>query len=174
MEEKKQVIESPRNKYNCLMLKFDIENWDSFVHKLIEPKDIFLTEKEGYGIERNAHVTLLFGIHDYVSLEKVKKCLVPIKFIKCKSNTIDIFSNPQFDVVKFNVEGNYLKQMNTKLRETVDYTCSHPDYKPHMTIGYVNPGTGKKYKKTMANMLLITPVAYIYSHADGTKEQFVM
>jgi len=176
MEKDKKIelekVENPRNEYNCLMLKFDIKNWDSFVHKLIDSKDIFLTEEEGYGIESKPHVTVLFGIHDYVPLEEIKKCLVPIKFIKCKTQTIDIFSNPKFDVVKFNVEGNYLKQMNATLRDKVDYTLSHPEYKPHMTIAYVKPGTGKKYKKNMSNLLVVTPVSYIYSHADGTKEEF--
>ena len=173
-KEEKEVVESPRNKYNCLMLKFDIKNWSSFVNNLIEPEDIYLTEKEGYGLELNCHITLLFGIHDYVPLEEVKKYLVPIKFIKCKTNTIDTFQNPKFDVVKFNVEGNYLKQMNKDLRDNIDYTSDYPEYKAHATIAYLNPGTGKKYKRNMSNMLIMKPVSYVYSHADGTKEEFVL
>ena len=117
---------------------------------------------------------VLFGIHPEVPLSDVKKSLVPIRHIKCKTNIIDIFQTPDFDVVKFNIEGNYLKQMNKKLRETVDYTNDHPEYKPHMTIAYVKSGTGAKYKKTLANLLLIAPTAYIYSHADGTKEEFFL
>lgn len=173
MEEKKKV-ESPRNKYNCLMIKFDIPNWSKFVNNLIKPEDIYLTEKEGYGIESKPHVTILFGIHDYVPLSEVKKSLVPIKFIKCKTRVIDIFSNPDFDVVKFNVEGNYLNQMNKALMKSVDYTTSHPEYHAHMTIAYVKPGSGAKYKKNMSNLLVITPTTYIYSHADGTKEEFIV
>lgn len=178
MEEAKKVeepkAESLRNKYNCLMLKFDVKNWDSFVHKLIDPNDVYLSEKEGFGIESKPHVTVLFGIHDYVPTADVKKCLVPIRHIKCKTSIIDIFQNKDFDVVKFNIEGNYLKQMNKKLMESVDYTTSHPEYKAHMTIAYVKPGTGVKYKKTLANLLVITPTAYIYSKADGTKEEFFL
>ena len=154
------------------MLKFDVPGWEKFTKSLIDPKDIFMTEKDGYGMESMAHVTVLFGIHDYVPVEEVKKHLIPIKHIKCKSKMIDVFPNPLFDVVKFNVEGNYLKQMNKKLTDSVDYTTSHPDYKPHMTIAYVKPGTGNKYKRGMSNTLLIKPVSYIYSKADGTKEEF--
>ena len=165
-------ITSPRNQYNCLMLKFDISNWGSMVNNLIDKEDVFLTEEEGYGIETQPHVTVLFGIHDYVPLEDVKKFLTPIKFIKCKTNTISIFENENFDVVKFDIEGNYLHQMNEKLREGVDYTTSHPEYHPHMTIAYVKPGTGKKYKKKLSKPLVITPTAYIYSKADGTRENF--
>lgn len=171
MEEKKP-IQSPRNKYNCLMIRFDIPNWDKFVNNLIKKEDIFMTKEDGFGIEDNPHVTILFGIHDYVPLSDVKKSLVPIKHIKCKTRVIDVFPNPQFDVVKFNVEGNYLKQMNKALTNSVDYTTSHPEYKAHMTIAYAKPGTGNKYKKTLSNLLVITPVSYIYSHADGTKEEF--
>ena len=172
MEDNKK--ETPKNKYNCLMLKFDIPSWHSFVSKLIDPEDVYLTEEEGYGIETQPHVTLLFGIHDYVPLEDLKKFLVPIKHIKCKTRNIDTFSNPVFDVVKFNVEGNYLNQMNKQLRANVDYTLSHPEYHAHMTIAYVKPGTGNKYKKSMSNLFNFTPVAYIYSHADGTKEEFFL
>ena len=164
--------ESPRNKYNCLMLKFNVKSWDNFIKKLIDPKDVYLTEEEGYGIERTPHVTVLFGIHPDVALSEIKKHLIPIRHIKCKSSVIDTFQTPKFDVVKFNIEGNYLKQMNKKLRENVDYTNDHPEYKPHMTIAYVNPGNGDKYKKSLANLLLIQPTAYVYSHADGTKEEF--
>ena len=171
MEEEKKV-ESPRRKYNCLMLKFEIPSWNNFVSKLIEPNDIYMTEEDGYGLELEPHVTVLFGIHDYVPLSEVKKYLVPIKHIKCKTRVIDTFQNSEFDVVKFNVEGNYLNQMNKKLRENVDYTLSFPEYHAHMTIGYVKPGTGDKYKKSMSNLFNFTPIAYIYSKADGTKEEF--
>lgn len=158
--------------YNCLMLKFDIPNWSDFIKNLVREEDVYNTETNSYGLEYEPHVTLLFGIHDYVNSDQFKKLLVPIRHIKCKAHKISIFENKDFDVVKFDIEGNYLHKINQDLRNNIDYTTSYPEYHPHMTIGYVNPGAGRKYKKNLKNPLLITPTEYIYGKTDGTKETF--
>jgi hypothetical protein len=158
--------------YNCLMLKFEMPNWSDFVSNLIDANDVYNNDENSYGLEYEPHVTLLFGIHDYVGSDIFKNILVPIRHIKCKAPKISIFENKDFDVVKFDIDGNYLHKINHDLRSNVDYTTSYPEYHPHMTIGYVKPGTGKKYKKRLKNPLLITPTEYIYSKTDGTKENF--
>lgn len=158
--------------YNCLMLKFEIPNWSDFIKSLIKEEDIYNTETNSYGLEYEPHVTLLFGIHDYVKPEDFKNILVPIRHIKCKTSKITSFQNDEYDVVKFDIEGNYLHQLNKDLRDTVDYTTSFPDYKPHMTIFYSKKGSGKKYEKTFSNPILIKPVSYLYSYSNGKKEEF--
>lgn len=158
--------------YGCLMLKFQIPNWTSFIENLINPEDIYNDETKSFGLEKEPHVTVLFGLHDYVKPEDFKNILVPIRHIKCKTNKISSFQNNEYDVVKFDIEGNYLHQLNKDLRDTVDYTTSFPDYTPHMTISYVKPGLGKKYSKTLKNSLIITPTSYKYSFPDGTNEEF--
>lgn len=158
--------------YNCLMLKFDIPNWSDFITNLIKEDDVYNTETNSYGLEHEPHVTLLFGIHDYVKLEDFKNILVPIRHIKCKTNKISSFQNDEYDVVKFDIDGNYLHKLNKDLRDTIDYTTSFPDYKPHMTIFYSKKGSGKKYEKTFSNPILIKPVSYLYSYSNGKKEEF--
>lgn len=163
---------SHKLEYNCLMLKFEIPNWTDVVKNLIDVDDIYNNDANSYGLEYEPHVTLLFGIHDYVNSNVFKNILVPIRHIKCKTSNISIFENEEFDVVKFDIDGNYLHKINHDLRNNVDYTTSYPEYHPHMTIGYVKSGTGKKYKKTFKNPLIITPTEYIYGKTDGTKENF--
>jgi 2'-5' RNA ligase len=158
--------------YGCLMLKFEMPNWTSFIESLVDEDDIYNDDSQSFGLEKEPHVTLLFGIHDYVKSDDFKNILVPIRHIKCKTNKITCFENAEYDVVKFDIEGNYLHKLNKDLRDSVDYTTSFPQYNPHMTIVYVKSGAGKKYKKILKSPLLITPTEYIYSKTDGTKENF--
>jgi hypothetical protein len=158
--------------YNCLMLKFKIPNWSSLIENMIDKEDIYDDGSGSYGIESNPHVTILYGLHENVKRTDFEKFLVPIRHIKCKSSKISIFPGSEFDVVKFDIESNYLEKMNSEIRENCDYTTDFPEYKSNMTIAYVKPGTGKKYVKKLRNPLIITPTDYIYSATDGKEETF--
>lgn len=163
---------SQKLEYNCLMLKFEMPNWSNFIKKMIDENDVYNNDENSYGLEYEPHVTLLFGIHDYVDLDSFKNILVPIRHIKCKTSKISIFENKDFDVVKFDIDGNYLHKINQDLRNSVDYTTSYPEYHAHMTIFYSKKGSGKKYEKTFSNPILIKPVSYLYSYSNGKKEEF--
>jgi len=158
--------------YGCLMLKFEMPNWESFIENLIDKDDIYNDASGAFGLEKEPHVTVLFGLHDYVKTDDFKNILIPIRHIKCKTNKITYFENPEYDVVKFDIEGNYLHKLNKDLRDSVHYTTSFPEYHPHMTISYLKPGTGKKYKKILKSPLIITPTAYKYSYPNGEIEEF--
>ena len=52
------------------------------------------------------------------------------------------------------------------------YTSNFPDYHPHMTIGYLKPGTGKKYTEKLKNQEYeLTPIYAVYSKPNGEKEK---
>ena len=59
-------------------------------------------------------------------------------------NTFNIFTNDDYDVVKIDVSGSELHQLNKKL-QVLPHTNNYPKYQPHVTIAYVKKGQGKKY-----------------------------
>ena len=92
--------------------------------------------------------------------------------INIEVNGIDIFENKDYDVVKFNVNPDgALQELHDKLSEFPN-SNEYTDYKPHITISYVNKGMGKKYikpdyKYTVKNVDKIT-----YSLTNGEKINF--
>ena len=84
---------------------------------------------------------------------------------------ITTFSNKDFDVVKFDVEGEDLFKMNKTLTE-FPHTTDYPDYHPHTTIAYVKVGEGEKYHQTLDEPIIVTPNKVVYSKPDGTKKEY--
>ena len=79
-----------KSEYGCLMLKINYEGWEDILKK-IDKKDLY-TEEEGFGLERDPHVTILFGFHANTDIEEVKHqikkhCKTPIK-IELKNITM--------------------------------------------------------------------------------------
>jgi len=136
------------HKYGCVMIEVPVSNWDEITSS-IDPEDIFEQEGNGdpKGIQKNPHITLLYGLHDDVTLEQVKSVFENFDGdINIEVNGVGIFENDKFDVVKFNVnpQGSlqYLFEELSKLPNSNQF----PKYEPHITIAYVKKGLGKKYK----------------------------
>jgi hypothetical protein len=131
--------------YGCLMADFShIKNWDEILN-MIDKDDLYVVGNE-FGKETDCHITILYGFHDDVSAEDVKNLLNNnIKFpIKVKLTGISVFNNPEFDVVKIDIESEDLVNLNTLVKK-LPYTSDFPQYQPHITIAYVKPGMGSKY-----------------------------
>jgi tRNA nucleotidyltransferase/poly(A) polymerase len=133
--------------YGCLMLFFNIPKWNK-ITSVILPEDLY--EKDGeYGIEKEPHLSILYGFHDEVTAEdafNLFKENMPIKPIDIHINGISIFKNPEFDVVKFDVDSPELTRLNGIMRQLPN-TSKFPDYHAHITIAYVKSGEGEKYIK---------------------------
>lgn len=98
-----------------------------------------------FGREDDTHITLLYGIHTenpksfdfWISYEKP---------FECKLGKIDILTKSNyFDVLVVSVDSEELHKLNSKLRQVIEYTDSFYEYIPHVTIAYINKGTGKQY-----------------------------
>ena len=142
------IKETSGYEYGCVMIEIPVSNWDE-ITSIIDTDDIYEKDDDStYGIQKNPHLTLLYGLHDTVTPEMVKS--VFNKFtgdINIEVDGIDIFENEEFDVVKFNVKpDDTLQYLHDELSKFPN-SNSFPDYKPHITIGYVKKGTGKKYIK---------------------------
>jgi hypothetical protein len=149
-----------KNQYSCVMVGFDLFNWDVFTKKFINPND--LTHK---GLETEAHCTILYGLAPDVNLDEVKSLTLPLKDIYCTSSEINFFSNKEFDVVKFDITAPKLTIMHDVML-TLPHGEVRPDYNPHLTIAYVEPGMGIQYARTI-KPLVLQPVNYMLSRPNG-------
>jgi predicted nucleotidyltransferase len=157
-------------KYGCLMVNFEIPNWNSVISKIL-PKDIY--DEPGFGIEKEPHVTVLYGFKDDVQLEDVKKVVKKVLNgpITVEITGVGIFETEgkPYDVVKFNVKSKELERMN-KLAKKLPHTSTFPNYQPHITIAYVKKGEGNKYKKDFDNIFKVSGHKMVFSHSDKSKD----
>jgi len=75
---------------------------------------------------------------------------IELKPIEVNLSGISIFENPEFDVVKFDVNSKLLTKLNTLMKQ-LPHTSTFPEYHPHITIAYVKKGEGNKYIKKFEN-----------------------
>lgn len=160
-----------KNEFGCLMLYFNIPTWEKNITSKIDKNDIY--NEPGFGIEKDPHVTVLFGFHDEVQVEDLKEAATKIlkKPLNVKVIGISLFESKtnSYDVVKFDIESKELARLN-KLVRKFPHTSDFPEYHAHMTIAYVNKGAGKKYIKKFEKVLNLTGDTMVYSHSDKTKD----
>jgi len=131
-----------KRSYSCLMLdcgilKDDIEK----IQTRIQKSDIY--DQTGYGLETEPHITVLYGIHT-ADPETVASS-VDCRVVSYSLTGLSLFENSEFDVLKCTVVSDDLHALNKQCTDCLDYTNDYPDYKPHLTVAYLKPGTGKKY-----------------------------
>ena len=132
-----------KRSYACLMgdcpfLSDDIKK----IQDQIEPDDIY-DEEEGRGLEDEFHITVLYGLHENDADEiKSKLDLAPMSF---ELDGLSLFENEKFDVLKCGVKSADFKKANKQVSDEFEFTSDYPDYKPHLTVAYLQPGSGKKY-----------------------------
>jgi 2'-5' RNA ligase len=162
LKEEKQKFE-----YGCVMLYYNFPLMNK-IQSIIDPEDVYTEEGDRtFGLEDEPHTTLLFGLHEEVLDEDIINALNKFEFGTCKLYNVSTFNNPQYDVLKFDVQGDNLHQANEELRK-YPYTSNFPDYHPHTTIGYLKPGTGKKYIKMLKGQEFeLTPTHAVYSKPNG-------
>lgn len=157
-EEKVERIE-----YGCLMLFLDVPIWSKII-SVIDQDDLYI-KGDDYGIEKEPHLTILYGFHDEVTPEQVfdlYKSKMPLKPIEVKIAGISTFENSEFDVVKFDVNSELLAKVNGIMRELPN-TTKFPDYHAHITIAYVKKGEGKKYIKPFKKERILKGNELVYT-----------
>jgi len=165
--------------YGCVMMEpSKIKGWKENHLDGIEEDDVYIKPSDdSYGLEEQPHITVLYGIHEdeidpSVIVDMMEQKMKPIKV---QITEIDIFENPEYDVVKYNVPVTpELQAYRDMFIESFPNTQTFPDYHPHMTIAYVKPGTGKKYKKILNEPFDVRFVKGVYSyHKDGQKDELI-
>jgi len=162
-----QITEKKKEKftyeYGCVMMKFDIPEWKDIL-KLIDKDDIY--DVEGFGLEKESHITILFGLLKDVPEDDIKERLASIPKPLIELKNISIFSGNEYDVVKFDIECQLLNNLHDSLSELPKKEDDHPVYHPHMTISYVKPGRGVKYIQQLEKTIISKPSKMIYSKPD--------
>jgi hypothetical protein len=167
------IKESSGYKYGCVMIDIPVSNWNE-ITSTIESDDVYNEPGDHtYGIQKDPHVTILYGLHEEVTDEMVKSVFEDFDGeVSIEVNGIDIFENKDYDVVKFNVvpDGDLLELHNrlSKFPNSNEY----PDYKPHITIAYVKKGTGKKYVNPDYKYSVKNANKVVYSKPSGQKTYF--
>ena len=157
--------------YGCAMLYFNFPEIGK-LHNAIKKKDLYEEENDrSYGIEDEPHTTLLFGFHDDANVKDISDIINNFTFSKCIIKNASLFENPQYDVLKFDVEGKNLHECNAALKE-FPHTNNFPNYHPHMTIAYIKSGLGKKYVSLFKDLeFQLVPDFAVYSSPDGSKKK---
>jgi 2'-5' RNA ligase len=160
--------------YGCVMLYTDFPNMEN-LHSQIEEEDVYINPDDStFGLETEPHITLLYGLHDGVSLEDVKGVIEKHQFGELIAYNVSMFDNPKYDVLKFDIRypnkgGAFLHKCNEDLK-LFPFTTQFPEYHPHMTIAYIKKGMGQKYVDLFQGQEWpLTPTNVVYSMANGEK-----
>ena len=161
--------DSKMYEYGCLMVYLSLPNWNDFISK-IDDSDLFETDNDRYGKETEPHCTILYGIHSDVSDDEVESLFEGLdkSDFDIEIQGIDCFYNKDYDVLKMNVVSNKLNDLNT-LAKSLPYTSQYQDYKPHLTLGYLQKGKGSKYTDPTFTMSIDSIDKIVYSKPNGEK-----
>lgn len=143
------MIHNVKFEFGCVMGLIDSDTSKTLLEiskKLIPDDVLFHEEGQEYGRENECHITVKFGLTNHYSKEAMGKVMEKIEPFSAVLEKIDLFSNPKFDVVKYNVVSEELNKLN-KLFSKLPNKDEHPIYHPHLTIAYVKPGEGKRFLK---------------------------
>jgi hypothetical protein len=176
---RKKINEGKHNdkfEYGCVMVYLDVNKKDwSNLESMIDKDDLYLGKDDdrGYGFETEPHVTVLYGLHDDIPLEDIEEVINKLKRPELKMQKVSSFNNPEFGVLKFDVESNDLHKENKKFTE-FPHTTSYPDYHPHATIAYIKPDKIDKYVNKFKDIEPIEVVVekIVYSMANGSKKNY--
>ena len=157
-------------KYDCLMLDANISNWKEKT-SIIDKEDVY-EKDDDYGVEKNPHVTIIYGIHpDEVNREELYEEIEKIKPVKTTIEKISVFECEDYDVVKFDVPVTPELKKYRKIFLKFPNTQTYDEYLPHMTIAYVKKGTGKKYEQKIKPFNVVFNKA-AYSSPGKNKKYF--
>jgi len=166
--------DSFKYEYGCVMLKLKVDHWKKDVLSLINEEDIY--DEDGFGLEKNAHITLFFGILgdvDYKDVvEKLKDVEAIPEYVELKN--ISIFeTNDLYDVVKFDIddENGMLTSLNNYIEESFPNNKTF-EYHPHCTLAYVKKGRGVNYIQELEKAFVSKPsrIYYTYPKDGGNKK----
>ena len=167
---------APRD-YGCLMAYpclRDMNKFATFNKKLLPSHMLYEKPGDnGYGVEQEPHCTLKYGFTPDLKLQDLASILKGIKPFDINVIGLSKFENPEFDVVKFDIKPT---QQLTKLRNICDEYPNedkYPDYKPHMTVGYVKKNTFSQIRENLNLKLRIERIVYSSSSRNNNKRYII-
>lgn len=161
---------SHKNEYGCLMAMASQHISPHIIKfgKTVIPPEILYTkpDDDSYGYDNDPHVTVKFGFAPDLTKKDLASILQGVKPFNVILHALSQFNNPEFDVIKFDAESTVLRELRVKTDTYPNYD-KFPEYKPHMTLAYVQP---KKFRHIKNNLRFIVPIdKFMYSGANGQK-----
>ena len=174
----KPLISEVKYDYGCVMAYPAPElsaQMIAFGKNIITDDMLYLdpNEPDDYGRERDPHITIKFGLTESYPPSKIGEYIQGTKPFFVRITGMDIFSNPKFDVIKMNIEGEEL----TRLRQIFDQVPNvdeHKIYHPHMTLAYVQPGMGKPFQNRSVGKFARVPITRIVYSDRGKKSSYTL
>lgn len=159
-----------KNEYGCLMAIAHPTYGPHIVKfgKTVIPQQILYTkpDDDSYGYDNEPHVTVKYGFAPDLSKHDLAAILKGIKPFNIILHALSQFNNPEFDVVKFDAESPVLRELRSRA-DIFPNEDKYPEYKPHMTLAYVQP---KSFVHAKENLSISVPITEIkYSGIDGRK-----
>lgn len=164
------LTENHKNDFGCLMA-YPQQKYTPLLDKFNKsaiPDNIIYNDPQDptYGRETDYHVTLLYGFTKDLAKKDIDSIIDGVKPFYVILNRLSTFSNEKYDVVKFDVSGDILFTLNEKCKQ-YPYESKYPEYKPHMTLGYVKPNSFTYEEKSANIPILMDRVTY--SGRNGKK-----
>jgi hypothetical protein len=132
-------------KYSCVMapappeLADAVQKWG----QMFIPDDELYTDPkdpENFGREHDVHVTCKFGLHETKPSPELLRIIEETQPFEIEIGPCALFDTAKdYDVVKFDVDGEGLRELNRRLSELKN-SDEHPEFHPHMTVAYVVKG----------------------------------
>mgnify|MGYP003419614469 FL=1 len=155
--------------YGCLMLDFQIKGWSN-LKQYIGVYDDDLVEP----MPQDPHCTVCYGFSNEVDPEYLSKICPSLGLFDFVITDVGCFKNEDSDVVHFVLKSQTATALNSVLTNTFNVTVTHPEYTPHMTIGFFKANCSDKYLKKIKYQknTKIRPYRYRYSYPSGNEYYF--
>jgi 2'-5' RNA ligase len=167
---RRPIDNQKRDYYGCLMLQAKVKDWEDYHTAGIDEEDIHIKPHDkSFGLETEPHVSVVFGLHeDQVDEETMQSVMKQnLRPFTSRVDEVDVFEGDEYDVVKYNIPMSDELQKYRDLFMKFPNTQTHKDYLPHMTIAYVKPGMGKKYKRKLREPFDVTFTNGVYSFHEN-------
>lgn len=132
---------------HCIMVDIPNKNKIFEFIKKIPTECVYEEPGQNYGLEKNPHVTIMYGLSP-IEENRVKKLLskVPTK-IMAELGKISKFENADcaYDVLKIEVKSPHLAKIHEMIKGNFENNYKWPEYNPHVTLAYVKKGTCNEY-----------------------------
>ncbi len=147
--------------YGCVMLPMPADVTAACLEYIAR-----IDERDLLEAENDSHVTLLYGLTDS-DPQPVADILEAHPPVPLTFGAFSLFTSPEHDVLKVDVESLPLRRLHGQLA-SLPHESSYPDYRPHLTIAYLQPGTGEYYAALFGSFPIPhgTATEAVYSDAD--------
>jgi SPP1 gp7 family putative phage head morphogenesis protein len=143
LEKGGSAIEKAAKEYSSVLAELDpvVAGMVQALATKIDPLDLHEKTKEN----DYPHITVMYGLHTDspgVAQQALEHIELPIK---AAIVGVEIFERDEYDVLVLQANSPTIEEMNDKLGK-LPSTTKFKDYHPHITIAYLQKGTGQKYK----------------------------